>query len=107
MGLKLHVCDIFLEELAKIGGEALESDVIIALLQPFMKVLAISGLDTLTKKVSHDVIRYLMRQSDAGIEAEAGEDMAEEEEEEDETEENVNQDTEAESQEDEGTLLEN
>merc|ERR1739838_181874 len=123
MGLKLHVCDIFLEELAKIGGEKLENDVIIALLQPFFKVLAISTLETLIKKVSDDVIRYLMRQSDLGIEAEEGEEMESEEEEDDkegaeemETEEGEQDDSnellteenaESENLEEDGTLLEN
>ncbi|CAL4093540.1 unnamed protein product [Meganyctiphanes norvegica] len=110
MGLKLHVCDIILEELAKIGGEALDNDVIVALLQPFLKVLAISTLETLTKKISNDIIRYLMKQSDLGIEAEEGEEEMEiEEDQQDENKELLAESLkdDNENQEDIGTLLPN
>lgn len=38
LGLKLHVCSIVLEELAKVGGENLENRVILAIIQPYLKV---------------------------------------------------------------------
>ena len=34
----MHVTDIFLEELAKVGGEELEPKVVNTYLQPFIKV---------------------------------------------------------------------
>ncbi|XP_045605759.2 ribosomal RNA processing protein 1 homolog B [Procambarus clarkii] len=67
LGLKLHLCDIILEELAKVGGENLEHRVIVAILKPYFKVLALTKLDVYSRSVSDGVIRHLMRQSSLGV----------------------------------------
>ncbi|XP_076061013.1 uncharacterized protein LOC143036912 isoform X2 [Oratosquilla oratoria] len=72
MGLKIHFCDVFLEELAKIGGEELDSKVILALLQPFIKVLAMTNLKPYRERVKERIFRHLMRQSDLGIQHQEG-----------------------------------
>ncbi|KAK4299080.1 hypothetical protein Pmani_028631 [Petrolisthes manimaculis] len=66
LGLKLHICTIVLEELAKIGGENLENRVIMAITQPYFKVLALSRIAVYAKSVREDIIRHLMRQSRLG-----------------------------------------
>lgn len=38
LGLKTHVCEVILEELAKIGGENLKHPVLMAVIQPYFKV---------------------------------------------------------------------
>ena len=49
LGFQLHFIDIFLEELAKIGGEDLKADVVNALVQPFINELA-RGEEELSNK---------------------------------------------------------
>ncbi|KAK3878917.1 hypothetical protein Pcinc_016460 [Petrolisthes cinctipes] len=66
LGLKLHICTIVLEELAKIGGESLENRVIMAIIQPYFKVLALTRIAVYAKSVREDIIRHLMRQSRLG-----------------------------------------
>ncbi|XP_069947489.1 ribosomal RNA processing protein 1 homolog B isoform X1 [Cherax quadricarinatus] len=72
LGLKFHVCDIILEELAKIGGEALDNRVIIAILKPYFKVLALTSQYVYFKSVSEGIVRHLMRQSSLGVKHEDG-----------------------------------
>lgn len=38
LGLKMHICEIILEELAKVGGKRLKHRVILAVLKPYFKV---------------------------------------------------------------------
>ena len=42
LGLKLHITDIYLEELAKIGGIALKPKRLILLLSPFFNIIKTS-----------------------------------------------------------------
>ena len=42
LGLKLHITDVYLEELAKIGGIALKPKRLIRLLGPFFSILKLS-----------------------------------------------------------------
>jgi len=42
IGLKLHITDIYLEELAKIGGVALKPKRLILLLSPFFNIIKMS-----------------------------------------------------------------
>lgn len=43
LGLQMHVTDVYLEELAKVGGEDLEEGVLDIYLEPFFKVRPYSG----------------------------------------------------------------
>ncbi|XP_068207761.1 ribosomal RNA processing protein 1 homolog A-like [Palaemon carinicauda] len=70
LGIKLHLCGIIMEELAKIGGEELDNKVILAVIKPFLKVLGVSKLDVYRNAVAEDIIRHLMRQTDLGVEEE-------------------------------------
>ncbi|XP_071545674.1 uncharacterized protein Nnp-1 isoform X2 [Panulirus ornatus] len=70
--LKLHICDIILEELAKIGGENLKHQVVMAIIQPYFKVLALSKLEVYIKSVREGIIRHLIRQSNLGVEHDEG-----------------------------------
>ncbi len=42
VGLKLHITDIYLEELAKVGGVALKPKRLILLLSPFFTIIKTS-----------------------------------------------------------------
>ncbi|KAK7083725.1 Ribosomal RNA processing protein 1 B [Halocaridina rubra] len=70
LGIKLHLCGIIMEELAKIGCEELKHDVIVAFIQPYMKVLALSRVDTYREAVAKNIFQHLIKQSDLGIERE-------------------------------------
>jgi hypothetical protein len=39
-GLRLHLCDIMLEELAKVGGGSVDTDLFLTLLSPFFTLLS-------------------------------------------------------------------
>merc|ERR1719285_1413147 len=77
LGLQMHTTDVFMEELAKVGTEELDSQVINAYLQPFYKVLTNSGESRLISHVHETVFNYLLRQSDLGIEWDAKRDVQE------------------------------
>ncbi|XP_063585849.1 ribosomal RNA processing protein 1 homolog A-like [Penaeus indicus] len=74
LGLKLHLSDIILEELAKIGREDIKNKALLEILKPFLKVLALTKDKRYFERVSERIIRQLMRQSDEGIEYEASDD---------------------------------
>ena len=79
LGFRLHFTDVFLEELAKIGGEKLQSEVILALIEPFANELATQNADErLCKHIIERIFQYLMRQSDIGIASEEALDENEE-----------------------------
>ena len=40
LGFRLHMADIYLEELAKVGGDDLSSKIILELIEPFAKELS-------------------------------------------------------------------
>lgn len=75
LGIKLHLSSIIMEELAKIGGEELDNKVILAVIKPFLKVLAVSKLEIYRTTVAEEIIRHLMRQTDIGVEAEENMDI--------------------------------
>ena len=71
LGFRLHFTDVFLEELAKIGGENLKSEVILALVEPFASQLVDqNGDERLAKHIVERIFQHLMRQSDVGIASE-------------------------------------
>lgn len=67
LGFRLHFTDIFLEELAKIAGENIESKIILEFIEPFAKELAEGSDERLAKHIIERIFQYLMRQSDIGI----------------------------------------
>merc|ERR1712025_158757 len=59
--------DIYLEELAKIGGDNLDSKIILELIEPFSQEISEGLDDRLTKHIVERIYYHLMRQSDLGI----------------------------------------
>merc|ERR1711997_1155351 len=82
LGFRLHFTDIFLEEVAKAGGEDLEGDIVLRLIEPFAKELAEGDDERLAKHIEERIYQHLMRQSDIGEESE--DDFEEEENDEEE-----------------------
>lgn len=66
----MHFCDIYLQEIAKVGRGTMPVDMLTLFLQPFISYLAEQEDGRLRNKVENDVFHYLMKQSDAGIELE-------------------------------------
>ncbi|CAF1360156.1 unnamed protein product [Adineta steineri] len=74
-GLKLHITDIYLEELAKVGGVALKPKRLILLLAPFFNIIKASDHDILVKHVYKNLFFLIIQYSDVGIDPEAEEEM--------------------------------
>ena len=86
LGFRLHFTDVFLEELAKIGGENLKSEVILALVEPFASQLVDqNGDERLAKHIVERIFQHLMRQSDVGIASEEALDGDDDEEDDEES----------------------
>merc|ERR1712241_1050751 len=87
-GFKLHVTDVFLEELAKAAEEKLSTDNLEIILEPFLKAVKTSDEARYRDHVVERIFRHLLRQSDPGIkwqdEEFAGEDEEDEEDDDDE-----------------------
>jgi len=77
LALQIHTTDVYLEELAKVGREELEYEVIDLYLQPFYKVLTKCREARLRSHVHEAVFNHLLRQSDPGIQWEAQKDVQE------------------------------
>ncbi|XP_063861381.1 ribosomal RNA processing protein 1 homolog B-like isoform X2 [Scylla paramamosain] len=73
LGLKTHVCEVILEELAKVGGENLQHSVVMAVIQPYFKVLALTKINVYTRFVREGIIHHLIRQTLCAEEEEGGE----------------------------------
>merc|ERR1719412_2827235 len=88
IGFKLHVTDVFLEELAKAAEEKLSTDNLEIILEPFLKAVKTSDEARYRDHVVERIFRHLLRQSDPGIkwqdEEFAGEDEEDEEDDDDE-----------------------
>lgn len=74
LGLQVHFTDIFMEELAKVGGGdeeegegTLKWAKILKILRVFMYELGYSGDDRLLEEIRERIFNQLMRQSDVGI----------------------------------------
>jgi len=77
LGFQLHVADVFLEELAKIGADSVDAKTVTLFLQPFIEVLVSSKEDRLRDHVAERIFHHLVRQSDPGIEWMMNEDQKE------------------------------
>merc|ERR1712136_547234 len=73
VGLRLHITAMFPEELAKAGGDDLNSPTILKLLEPFAKCLATSNDQRLKKEITQHVFIYLIKQTDEALEYENNE----------------------------------
>jgi len=83
LGFQLHFTDVFLEELAKVGGEKLDPEVLGMFLEPYVEVVRVGDEARFRDHVVERIFNHLMRQSDPGIDwqmEEEGEGMEEEEE---------------------------
>ncbi|CAF1995422.1 unnamed protein product [Rotaria magnacalcarata] len=74
-GLKLHVTDIYLEELAQVAGVVLKPKRLILLLSPFFNILKTSDNEVLVKHVYKNLFIQIIQFSDVGIDPEAEEEM--------------------------------
>merc|ERR1712241_813667 len=87
-GFKLHVTDVFLEELAKAAEEKLSTDNLEIILEPFLKAVKTSDEARYRDHAVERIFRHLLRQGDPGIkwqdEEFAGEDEEDEEDDDDE-----------------------
>ena len=52
LGFQLHVTDVFLEELAKVGGEDLSHEVVTSFLRPFVNELKVGRDERLREQAS-------------------------------------------------------
>ena len=52
LGFQLHVTDVFLEELAKVGGEELSHEVVNSFLRPFVNELKVGRDERLREQAS-------------------------------------------------------
>jgi len=82
LGFQLHFTDVFLEEVAKVGGEDLPSKVVGKLVQPWVELVATSTDLRLIEHTEERIFNHLLRQSDPGIKYQMEEDGLEEEEDE-------------------------
>jgi len=82
LGFQLHFTDVFLEEVAKVGGEDLPAKVVGKLVQPWVDLVATSTDLRLIVHTEERIFNHLLRQSDPGIKYQMEEDGLEEEEEE-------------------------
>lgn len=67
LALKLHLADIYLEEIAKTQTEDITPAVVTQLLQPFINTVCVAKDGRLLGEVAKSVFRQLMRQSDEGL----------------------------------------
>merc|ERR1712037_131640 len=82
LGFQLHFTDVFLEEVAKVGGEGLPAKVVGKLVQPWVELVATSTDLRLIEHTEERIFNHLLRQSDPGIKYQMEEDGLEEEDEE-------------------------
>ena len=67
LGLQIHFVDIFMEELAKVGGEQLKFQKTLKILQVFIQELGYNSDDRLLDEIRERIFNHLMRQSDVGM----------------------------------------
>ncbi|XP_011310829.1 ribosomal RNA processing protein 1 homolog [Fopius arisanus] len=68
LGFKFHVTEIFMEELAKVSGGEIPEERVTELLRPFAIYLATIDDERQIRNVMQHIFRYLIFQSDVGIE---------------------------------------
>merc|ERR1740129_91091 len=86
LGFRLHFTDVYLEEVAKAGGEEFSGDIILRLIEPFAKELAEGDDERLAKHIEERIYQHLMRQTEIGVASEEALDGVVEESDEDSNE---------------------
>ncbi|KAG5333466.1 RRP1L protein, partial [Acromyrmex heyeri] len=71
LGFNLHVTEIYLEELAKVGNGNLQEDVVHELIKPFAEYLITTSDERQMKHIMRHIFRYLIFQSDIGLDYKA------------------------------------
>ena len=67
LGFQIHITDILLEELAKVGGGSLDNTQILKMISPFIHELTQNDDDRLLDEIKLKIFHHLMKQSDVGI----------------------------------------
>ncbi|KAL7296343.1 hypothetical protein TKK_0010357 [Trichogramma kaykai] len=67
LGLNLHITEIFMEELAKIGEEKIPKNIVKEFIRPYTIHLACSKDRRIVNNIVKNIFRYLIFQSDVGI----------------------------------------
>ncbi|XP_018364160.1 PREDICTED: ribosomal RNA processing protein 1 homolog [Trachymyrmex cornetzi] len=67
LGFNLHITEIYLEELAKVGNGNLQEDVVHELVKPFAEYLITTSDERQMKHIMRHIFRYLIFQSDIGL----------------------------------------
>ncbi|KAK9507678.1 hypothetical protein O3M35_007481 [Rhynocoris fuscipes] len=67
LGLLMHVCEIYLEELAKVSKGAISKDIVPEFIKPFGEIMSKSSDSRIIKHISEYIYLYLLKQSDLGI----------------------------------------
>ncbi|XP_046743593.1 ribosomal RNA processing protein 1 homolog [Diprion similis] len=67
IGFSLHVTELYMEELAKVSGGDVPEDVVVEFVRPFAVHLATMNDEREIRHVMKHVFRYLIFQSDAGL----------------------------------------
>ncbi|GFT45181.1 ribosomal RNA processing protein 1 homolog A [Nephila pilipes] len=62
LGLKIHISEIYMEELAKVGADEVTSKILLQFLLPYCRVLCYCDDPSLLNSVSKDVFLYLINQ---------------------------------------------
>jgi len=83
LGFRLHFTDVYLEEVAKAGGEEFGGDIILRLIEPFAKELAEGDDERLANHIEERIYQHLMRQTEIGVASEEALDGVVEESDED------------------------
>jgi len=86
LGFRLHFTDVYLEEVAKAGGEEFGGDIILRLIEPFAKELAEGDDERLANHIEERIYQHLMRQTEIGVASEEALDGVVEESDEDSNE---------------------
>ncbi|XP_044737907.1 ribosomal RNA processing protein 1 homolog [Chrysoperla carnea] len=68
LGLSLHFIEIYLEELAKVSNRGLSKEIVTEFLRPFAKQMVLLKDGRVTNHIANHIFRYLLKQSDEGIE---------------------------------------
>ncbi|KYQ47017.1 Ribosomal RNA processing protein 1 like protein [Trachymyrmex zeteki] len=67
LGFNLHITEIYLEELAKVGNGNLSEDVVHEFVKPFAEYLITTNDERQMKHIMQHIFRYLIFQSDIGL----------------------------------------
>lgn len=79
LGLKLHVADIYLQELARVADGQLPSRKTMWFLRPYCNLLATASNSILLKAVSDRVFKLIIKMSNVGVNSELDEESEQEE----------------------------